>query len=106
MIGSFSLPVYAYTTPLSWDIGLVNLDPPSSSSSTEAGLVETPIVALVKGPKRAGKSTFGRAALNRLLRSHEKVAWLECDLGQGELGFGGTVGIWIIDRPIFGMSKQ
>ncbi len=61
-----------------------------------------PVVALVRGPKRVGKSTFGRATVNRLLRRYRKVAWLESDLGQGEFGSGGAVGIWTIDRPLLG----
>jgi hypothetical protein len=59
---------------------------------------------LVKGPKRSGKSTFARATLNNLLNRYEKVAWLECDLGQGEFSPGGVVGLWTIDAPILGMS--
>jgi len=58
----------------------------------------------VKGPKRSGKSTFARATLNNLLNRYEKVAWLECDLGQGEFSPGGVVGLWIIDSPILGVS--
>ena len=66
---------------------------------------QTPPVILVKGPKRSGKSTFARATLNNLLNRYEKVAWLECDLGQGEFSPGGVVGLWIIDAPILGMSS-
>jgi len=65
---------------------------------------QTPPVILVKGPKRSGKSTFARATLNNLLNRYDKVAWLECDLGQGEFSPGGVVGLWIIDAPILGMS--
>jgi polynucleotide 5'-hydroxyl-kinase GRC3/NOL9 len=65
-----------------------------------------PLVALIKGPKRSGKSSFGRAAVNRLLENYEKVAWLECDLGQGEFGCGGVVGIWILERPVLGESGR
>lgn len=63
---------------------------------------EESIIALVKGPKRSGKSTFARAALNGLLNRYVKVAWLECDLGQGEFSPGGSVGLWIIDQPVLG----
>ena len=61
-----------------------------------------PLVTLVKGAKRSGKSTFARAALHRLLERYERVAWLECDLGQGEFSCGGVVGIWVLDRPVLG----
>ena len=71
------------------------------SSETER---TRPPVILVRGPKRSGKSTMARAAINRLLQAYEKVAWLECDLGQGEFGCGGVVGLWVIHSPVFGMS--
>jgi len=65
---------------------------------------QTPPIILVKGPKRSGKSTFARATLDNLLNRYEKVAWLECDLGQGEFSPGGVVGLWVIDAPILGTS--
>jgi polynucleotide 5'-hydroxyl-kinase GRC3/NOL9 len=65
---------------------------------------QTPPIILVKGPKRSGKSTFARATLNNLLNRYEKVAWLECDLGQGEFSPGAVVGIWMINSPILGTS--
>jgi polynucleotide 5'-hydroxyl-kinase GRC3/NOL9 len=61
-------------------------------------------VVLVKGPKRSGKSTIARTALNGLLQLHERVAWLECDLGQGEFGCGGVIGLWVLDAPVYGLS--
>jgi polynucleotide 5'-hydroxyl-kinase GRC3/NOL9 len=67
---------------------------------------QTPPIVLVKGPKRSGKSTFARATLNNLLNRYEKVAWLECDLGQGEFSPGGVVGLWIVDAPILGTSAS
>ncbi|WVQ73325.1 hypothetical protein IAR50_002893 [Cryptococcus sp. DSM 104548] len=97
VIGSFSTPVYSYHTPASWGTAL--------TSSTE--LVhgeyaeEMPFVGLVKGQKRSGKSTFARGLLNTLLGKYERVAWLECDLGQGEFGCGGVVGLWVVERPVF-----
>jgi polynucleotide 5'-hydroxyl-kinase GRC3/NOL9 len=74
----------------------------SSPHEDEASDIQSPIVAMVKGPKRSGKSTLARAGLNQLLQEYDQVAWLECDLGQGEFGCGGVVGIWIIDQPILG----
>lgn len=40
--------------------------------------------------------------MNELLGSYRQVAWLECDLGQGEFGPGGMVGLWIVGQPLFG----
>ncbi|OCF57102.1 hypothetical protein L486_05961 [Kwoniella mangroviensis CBS 10435] len=97
VIGSFSTPIYPHTTPPTWSEALSSL-----SSNDEAS--ERPIVGLIKGPKRSGKSTFGRAVLNNLLEKYERVAWLECDLGQGEFSAGGIVGLWVLDKQVFGPS--
>jgi polynucleotide 5'-hydroxyl-kinase GRC3/NOL9 len=107
VIGSFPIPVYPHITPDSWSAALASFNPPRRTLEEDSEIFDprdetAPIVALVKGPKRSGKSTFARAALNRLLGTYEKVAWLECDLGQGEFGCGGVVGMWIIDQPVFG----
>ncbi|CDO70310.1 hypothetical protein BN946_scf184370.g11 [Trametes cinnabarina] len=59
-------------------------------------------VYLVKGPKNAGKSTFARLVLNRLLCKYRRVAYLECDLGQSEFAPGGMVSLNIVEQPIFG----
>lgn len=88
--------------------------PASSTSDDAEGPVDdwrgaggdgdsAPVVALVKGPKRSGKSNLARAALNTLLQGYARVAWLETDLGQGEFAPGGVVGLWILDEPVFGM---
>ena len=42
--------------------------------------------------------------MNNLLIRYETVAWLECDLGQGEFSPGGIVGLWLVRQPILGMS--
>lgn len=58
--------------------------------------------ALVKGPKRSGKSTFARALVNGLLDRYRYVAVLEADLGQGEWGVEGSVSLVVVERPILG----
>lgn len=35
---------------------------------------------------------------------YERVAYLDTDLGQSEFGIGGSVGLYVLDRPLFGMS--
>ncbi|KAK4685213.1 polynucleotide 5'-hydroxyl-kinase GRC3/NOL9, partial [Tremellales sp. Uapishka_1] len=100
VIGSFPTPVYPHTTPPSWSSSLAALSSSPSSADTD----QPPFVALLKGPKRSGKSSFARATLNRLLSTHQRVAWLETDLGQGEFGCGGVVGLWILDAPVLGPS--
>jgi polynucleotide 5'-hydroxyl-kinase GRC3/NOL9 len=101
--------VYPHITPDSWSIALDSLNRLTSQTANdgEEDIAEildegAPTIGLIKGPKRSGKSTVARAALNRLLDAYERVAWLECDLGQGEFGCGGVVGLWVIDRPILG----
>lgn len=119
------MPVYPYMTPASWSSALSSFAPRTSSPSRlgrqnlggddeddsdddddDEGEDKLPPVMLVKGPKRSGKSTFARSLLNNLLARYEKVAWLECDLGQGEFGCGGVVGIWMVDRPVLGESSS
>lgn len=106
--GSLLSTCYPYVSMPSWDDALLTLvaQPRVNGDSIHhRGMEEddAPIV-LVKGPKRSGKSAVAKAALNALLTQYERVAWLECDLGQGEFGCGGVVGLWVIDQPIFGMS--
>jgi hypothetical protein len=76
------------------------------------------IVYLVKGPKNSGKSTFARTLANRLstrsflfpcafatltdISRYQKVAFLECDVGQSEFTPGGMVSLNIVERPLFG----
>lgn len=114
VVGSISAPVYLLSFPKSWDQALSSSvfqsgegipdadsafgDPLHSLDSADP----RPPVLLVRGLKRSGKSTFARSALNALLGTYRQVAWLECDLGQGEFGCGGVVGLWVIERPLFG----
>lgn len=104
VLGSTFTPVYPHVTPSSWAHALDSLrdtDDMVDDDETPPPQDRVPVV-LVKGPKRSGKSSVARAALNRLLDTYERVAWLECDLGQGEFGAGGSVGLWVLDRPVFG----
>ncbi|WVN90580.1 uncharacterized protein L203_105820 [Cryptococcus depauperatus CBS 7841] len=95
VVKSSPTPVYPYVPAPSWTTALSTASSPSLDS-------EESFIALVKGPKRSGKSTFARALLNRLLAIYEKVCWLECDLGQGEFSCGGIAGLWIIENHLFG----
>ncbi|KAK2465839.1 hypothetical protein APHAL10511_001480 [Amanita phalloides] len=80
-----------YVLSKSWAYALDNMAPPSSGG-----------VYLVKGPKKSGKSTFARTLLNRLLLRFERVAYLDCDLGQSEFTPGGMVALNVIQDPCFG----
>ncbi|KAM6499009.1 hypothetical protein JOM56_006957 [Amanita muscaria] len=77
--------------PKSWTATFKNLDPPSTGG-----------VYFVKGAKKSGKSTFARTLLNRLLTRFERVAYLECDLGQSEFTPGGMVALHVIEDYCLG----
>lgn len=54
-------------------------------------------IALVRGAKNTGKSTFAHLALHHLLRTHRFVAFLDLDVGQPEFGPPGFVSLHIFD---------
>ncbi|KAH9853336.1 hypothetical protein C2E23DRAFT_119714 [Lenzites betulinus] len=70
-------------------------------SDDDDAVTKRPIY-LVKGPKNAGKSTFARLLLNKLLSRYRRVTYLECDLGQSEFTPGGMVSLNVVEQPIFG----
>ncbi|WWC88547.1 uncharacterized protein L201_003458 [Kwoniella dendrophila CBS 6074] len=102
VIGSFSTPIYPHMTPTTWSKALSTLPSHSESQNEEYEDIQKPFIGLVKGPKRSGKSTFARSILNNLLESYERVAWLECDLGQSEFCPGGVIGLWVLDKQVLG----
>ncbi|KAG5641433.1 hypothetical protein DXG03_005237 [Asterophora parasitica] len=89
MITSQTKDTQAFDVPFSWERALKPADAPAS-------------VHLVKGPKKSGKSTFARTLVNSLLGRYQKVAYLECDVGQSEFTPGGMVALNVVSRPIFG----
>ncbi|KAJ9092435.1 hypothetical protein QFC21_006817 [Naganishia friedmannii] len=106
-------PVYRHITPQSWTDALNAFgDLSISAEHVDGGEYDdddepaedrtSPCIALVKGAKRSGKSTFTREIVNRLLRKYERVAYLDTDLGQSEFGTGGTVGLYILEQPLLG----
>jgi len=101
--------VYPHCSPDTWSMAFNLLSSPGISDAEqqaeegpEGSDRSSPLVAIVKGPKRSGKSTFAREAVNRLLNRYETVAYLDCDLGQSEFGPGGTVGLYVVRKPLFG----
>ncbi|KAH8924726.1 hypothetical protein BT69DRAFT_1332798 [Atractiella rhizophila] len=63
------------------------------------------LTVFITGARRVGKSTFNREAVNTLLTRYERVAWLETDLGQGEIGAGGgCVSLAVRSTPVIGPS--
>jgi polynucleotide 5'-hydroxyl-kinase GRC3/NOL9 len=57
---------------------------------------------LVCGAKNVGKSTFVKFMCNRLLStsSYEKVALLDCDVGQPELSPPGLLSLTVLSKPL------
>ncbi|BGP17901.1 hypothetical protein JCM10213_005358 [Rhodosporidiobolus nylandii] len=86
-----------------WDSALAAALP---AAAVEGGASSDPgrFVALVEGPKRVGKSTVARMAVNALLDRYESVAYLDTDLGQPELTAPGFLSLHILRRPLFGPS--
>ncbi|GLB33144.1 putative mRNA cleavage and polyadenylation factor CLP1 P-loop [Lyophyllum shimeji] len=91
MVTSQTRDIRPFDVPVSWARAL------SSVSTAEAATVH-----FVKGPKKSGKSTFARTLVNSLLTRYQKVAYLECDLGQSEFTPGGMVALNVISNPLFG----
>jgi hypothetical protein len=65
------------------------------------GVGNPPIVCIV-GNVNSGKSTTSRFIVNRSLKRYQKIAYLDCDVGQPELGVQGCVGIHLVDKPLLG----
>ncbi|KAF8075728.1 hypothetical protein FPV67DRAFT_1617199 [Lyophyllum atratum] len=91
MITTHTKDVQAFELPFSWERALAS---PSTSMATP--------IHFVKGPKKSGKSTFARTLVNTLLTRYQKVAYLECDLGQSEFTPGGMVALNVVSSTLFG----
>ena len=79
-----------------------NTIPPSWAKSYEelSSLQGKPITALVLGTVDSGKSSFCTYLINRLLREKKKVAILDGDLGQSDIGPPCTVSYTFVTRPV------
>ena len=72
-------------------------------TSIEAAMDKTPVI-YVHGPKRCGKSTLARFLCNWLLNTYQRVAYLECDVGQTEFTPSGLVSLNVLSKPLFGIN--
>eukprot|EP00899_Mesostigma_viride_P020554 jgi/Mesvir1/284/Mv13615-RA.1 len=75
---------------------------PASSMEDGAGSFPPLRSLAICGPKNAGKSTFARLTINRLLSRFPVVAFLDTDLGQPEFTPPGLVSLHLLDQPVFG----
>ncbi|KAI0829227.1 hypothetical protein BC628DRAFT_1359721 [Trametes gibbosa] len=92
-----TLDTYPLIVPKTWTA----VTEAALSCKDDDGASQEPVY-LVKGPKNAGKSTFARLLLNKLLSRYRHVAYLECDIGQSEFTPGGMVSLNVVEQPIFG----
>ena len=58
------------------------------------------IRSLVCGAKGVGKSTLLRYSINRILKKHDTVAVIDCDVGQPEFTVPGMVSLHLISSPV------
>lgn len=78
------------TTPSSWVKGLEELSNPSVR----------PFIAMVIGDVDSGKTSFCTFLTNKLLAEGEKVAILDGDLGQSDVGPPSTISYAFVKHPI------
>ncbi|KAF8607773.1 hypothetical protein BDV93DRAFT_541952 [Ceratobasidium sp. AG-I] len=90
--------------PHDWETAMNRITSPTSDhgSNISNGHEHDAPVVLVRGGKNSGKSTFSRTLANRLTNSYQRVAFIECDLGQSEFTPGGMVSLNVLTSPIFG----
>ncbi|QRW01661.1 mRNA cleavage and polyadenylation factor CLP1 [Ceratobasidium sp. AG-Ba] len=86
--------------PQDWRSALDTITPLSANPSDNQDH-DAPMV-LVRGGKNTGKSTFSRMLVNRLLDSYQRVAFIDCDVGQSEFTPGGMVSLNVLTTAIFG----
>jgi polynucleotide 5'-hydroxyl-kinase GRC3/NOL9 len=67
---------------------------------TVLGLTKHPVVIMVLGAVDSGKSSFCTYMVNKLVEAQSKVAILDGDLGQSDVGPSGTVGYAVATKPI------
>ncbi|KAF8919529.1 hypothetical protein CPB85DRAFT_1212482 [Mucidula mucida] len=84
--------VRPFRLPPSWAAVLCSLPEPQEMADTY----------LIQGSKKSGKSTFARTLTNQLLSKYQRVAFLECDLGQSEFTPGGMVALNMVESPLLG----
>ncbi|KAH8115740.1 hypothetical protein DFH11DRAFT_1507371, partial [Phellopilus nigrolimitatus] len=102
-VSALNRAMQPFQVPVSWQNAFAFLPKtPSEGGIGDETLSPQPVVVLVRGQKRTGKSTLARTVMNRLLNQHRRVAFLECDLGQTEFAPPALVSLNVVDRPMFG----
>ncbi len=78
------------TIPLSWAEAYKELE----------ALQTKPVMAMVLGTVDSGKTSFCTYLINKLLNEKRKIAILDGDLGQSDIGPPGTVAYAIVSKPV------
>ncbi len=61
-------------------------------------------VSVVLGDVDVGKSSFILYLANRLVSEGYRIGIIDCDIGQSDIGPPGTIGLSILDKPIYSYS--
>ena len=79
-----------------------NTNPPSWAKTVEAilGFQKRPVIVAVLGGADCGKSSLCTFLLNNLIDGKCKVAVLDGDLGQSDIGPSGTVGYALVSKRV------
>jgi len=78
------------TVPQSWN----------KPVQTVLGLQKKPVVIIVLGAADSGKSSFCTYMLNKLVAEQRKVAVIDGDLGQSDIGPSASVGYAVATKPV------
>lgn len=78
----------------------------SLSPTEKSDLHDLKGIVCVVGQVNSGKSSLCRYIANRMLSTFEKVAYLDCDLGQPEFTPAGMLSLTILDEPLLGTRSS
>ena len=78
------------TIPSSWE----------NACNTILAFDEKPVVVMVLGEVDSGKTSFCTYLANRALREKRRVAIIDADLGQSDIGPPATIGFCLLNAPI------
>ena len=70
------------------------------SADALASLQKKPVIAMVVGKADSGKSSFCTHLINKLVNENQKVAVLDGDLGQSDIGPPCTVAYAFVTKPV------
>ncbi len=76
---------------------MVSIEVPSKWKELDLASIAGTIVVI--GQTDSGKSTFVRWLVGELCRHHDRVGWLDADVGQSTLGVPTTMNLAVVDWP-------